>query len=236
MQARNSQAIDWRRDSPLLQHVSFSDVIFMDEPATSSGVDDTSFTSLGYEILARGPHGPLILARTDDTTLQVNLLFHTDRSTLPYRVGFPVFVANLVQTTLQRIGLAEATAARTGVLPPLSATPRASYRITGPRGLHRDESADERGRLSGIPAPHAGEYTISGPGLDGQLLGASLLAPSETTLAAVDQIAFNDQLTVRAASTALKTDRPLWWPIAAAGFAVLLVEWWWFQRRAGAIG
>jgi hypothetical protein len=231
IEGRNAQAVDWRRDSPLLQHVSFSDVIFMDEPASATGVDDARYTDLGYEILARGPRGPLILARADDATLHVNLLFHTDRSTLPYRVGFPVFVSNLVQTTLQRTGLAEVAAMRTGVLPPLSLTPKKPYRIEGPHGLRREESADDRGQLSGIPAPHAGEYTISGPAADDVRVGTSLLSPTETSLAAVDQIAFNDQLTVRAASIALKTDRPLWWPIAAAGFVLLLVEWWWFQRR-----
>ncbi len=115
--------------------------------------------------------------------------------------------------------------------PPLALTPNAAYRIDGPRGLRRDESADERGQLSGVPAPRAGEYAISGPAANALRIGASVLSASETSLGAVDQIQFNDQLTVRAASAAPKTDRPLWWPIAACGFALLLVEWWWFQRR-----
>ncbi len=233
---RNAQAIDWRRDSPLLQHVSFSDVIFMDEPASASGVDDSRYASLGYEILAHGTRGPLILAHSTGGSLRVNLLFHTDRSTLPYRVGFPVFVANLVQATLQRTGLAEAVAARTGVLPPLALRPGAAYRIAGPAGFQRTDSADDRGQLTGIPAARAGEYTISGPGADDRRIGASLLSPSETSLAAVEQIEFNDRLTVKAATSAVKTDRPLWWPLTAAGLALLLVEWWWFQRRLVAPG
>ncbi len=235
MANRNASAIDWRRDSPLLQHVSFSDVIFMDEPTNAPEVDDARYASLGYEILARGAHGPLILARSSDEALRVNLLFHTDRSTLPYRVGFPVFVANLVQTTLQRTGLAEALAARTGVLPPLALQPSATYRIDGPGGLHRTESADERGQLSGIPAPRVGEYTITGPEAADRRVGASLLSPAETSLTAVEQIEFSDRLTVKAATSATKTDRPLWWPLTAAGLVILLVEWWWFQRRRGAL-
>ncbi|HYR58957.1 MAG TPA: VWA domain-containing protein, partial [Chthoniobacteraceae bacterium] len=113
---RPALAIDWRRDSPLLQHVSLSGVIFMDEPVNAPGVDDARYANLGYEILARAAHGPLMLARADDGALRVSVLFHTDRSTLPYRVGFPVFVSNLVQAAWQRAGLAEAVAARTGVL------------------------------------------------------------------------------------------------------------------------
>ena len=236
VERRNAPAIDWRRDSPLLQHVSFSDVIFMDEPTNASGVDDARYASLGYEILAHGARGPLILARSNDDALRVNLLFHTDRSTLPYRVGFPVFVSNLVQTTLQRAGLAEAAAARTGVLPALALQPGANYRIDGPGGLHRTESADDRGQLTGVPAARVGEYTVAGPDAADRRVGASLLSPSETSLAAVEQIEFNDRLTVKAATAATKTDRPLWWPLTATGLVLLLVEWWWFQRRMIAPG
>jgi len=32
VEGKSSQAIDWRRDSPLLQHVSLRDVVFMDHP------------------------------------------------------------------------------------------------------------------------------------------------------------------------------------------------------------
>jgi hypothetical protein len=233
IEPRNSSAIDWRRDSPLLQHVSLADVVFMDEPTTSAGVDDARYAALGYEILARAAHGPLILAHDDGTALRVNVLIHTDRSTLPYRVGFPIFAANLVQAALQRAGLAEAAAIHTGVLPALALTAGARYHVAGPRGLQRDEAADERGQLTGLPAPRAGEYVITGPGANDLHLGASLLAPGETALAAVAEIQFNDRLTVTAAPAVARTDRPLWWPLAALGFVLLLVEWWWFQRRAG---
>ncbi len=236
VEPRNSTAIDWRRDSPLLQHVSLADVIFMDEAASASGIDDARYANLGYEILAHSARGPLILARGDDTSLRVNVLIHTDRSTLPYRVGFPILAANLAQAALQRAGLAEATAARTGVLPAVTLEPGAAYRVDSPRGLVRDESADARGELTGIPAPRVGEYAIAGPGAKELRIGASLLSPNETALIAADSIQFNDKLSVNAATAVTRTDRPLWWPLAAAGFALLLVEWWWFQRRSGAIG
>lgn len=64
-------------------------------------------------------------------------------------------------------------------------------------------------------------------------IGASLLSPAETSLAAVTQIEFADQLTVAATTAVPKADRSLWWLLACAGFVVLLVEWWWFQRRPG---
>ena len=234
VEGKNSQVIDWRRDSPLLQHVSLRDVIFMEEPVSTGATTDDALAQLSYDVLAQGEHGPLILEKRTGDALNVFLLFHTDRSTLPYRVGFPIFVSNLVQAALHETGLAEAEAAPTGVLSADGFTPDASCSISGPGNFHRTAQADKQGRLTGIPAPRAGEYTITASGGSPQTVGVSLLSASETSLAAVDQLHFNDQLTVAAATAPVKSDRTLWWAIALAAFLALLVEWWWFQRPARA--
>jgi hypothetical protein len=163
--------------------------------------------------------------------LRVHLLFHTDRSTLPYRVGFPVFISNLVNAALRQAQLGEAGAAPCGVLPALTLAPSHSYRISGPAGFNRMERSDERGQLAGVPAARAGEYNIADGSTVVARVGASVLSASESSLVGVEQIEFNDRLKVVAASAPVSTDRPLWWPLALAGFGVLLVEWWFFNRR-----
>ena len=229
-------AIDWRRDSPLLQHVSLDEVIFMDDPVTAPGKDDTAFANLGCEILAHGPHGPLALVRSDDSggTMRVHLLFHPAQSTLPFRVAFPIFTANLVERARVLAGLSEAAAIATGVLPPQSFGAGAGVAVSGPSRFARTERADERGTVAGVPAPRVGEYTFTSGGIAGKArtVGASLLSASETGLAAVSEVEFGDRMSVSTASAATKSDRSLWWTLALAGFVVLLVEWWWFQRRA----
>jgi Ca-activated chloride channel homolog len=102
--------------------------------------------------------------------------------------------------------------------------------VTGPAGFRWNETAGEDGVVSGIPAPKTGEYVLK-IGARVQSIGASLLSPSETSLAAVEEIEFGDRISVTAEPTMLKSDRSLWWMLAAAGFGLLLVEWWWFQRR-----
>ena len=232
IESGNANVIDWRRDSPLLQHVTMTDVVLMDDPHQAANVTESTLANLGYEILAHGPHGPLILARGDAETQRVHLLFHTDRSTLPYRVAFPIFISNLVNATLRQAHLGEVEAAPTGVLPALTLAPSRSYRIAGPAGYSREASSDERGQLAGIPALKAGEYKIVDGGNAVQSIGASVLSASESSLASVEQIEFNDRLKVSAANAPVSTDRPLWWPLALAGFGVLLVEWWFFNRRS----
>jgi Ca-activated chloride channel family protein len=235
IEQRNAQVIDWRRDSPLLQHVSLQDVIFMDQPTRLGATTDEAFAGLGYEVIAQGERGPLLLEKRTGETLEISLLFHTDRSTLPYRVGFPIFVSNLVEAAWQQIGLTETRAIATGVLPPLAVAPERGYRLVGPGGVLREARSDVTGQISGLPAPHAGEYVLTGDDGSTHQIGASLLSATETSLAAVDRIEFNDQLSVTAATAASKSDRSFWWALALAAFVMLLIEWWWFQRRSVSI-
>jgi hypothetical protein len=87
-----------------------------------------TFGNLGFEILADAPKGPLILARLDEKSGgagRIHFLFHPDRSTLPYRVAFPILMSNLVSLAQRMAGLSEASALSTGVLPPQPSPPGA---------------------------------------------------------------------------------------------------------------
>ena len=232
---KQTEVIDWRRDSPLLQHVQLGDVVMMDQPKSREGITENDYAKLGYEILAHGPRGPLILEKQENTGTRLFLLFHTDRSTLPYRLGFPVFVTNLVQTALKRAGLSEVAASRTGVLPPVPARAGGVCRIAGPGGFRTDGTVDEQGVLSGVPAPRVGEYTISQNGVEKGRVAASLLSPVETTLESAEQIQFNEQLTVSVSAAPIRNDFPFWRPLIIAVFCILLLEWWFFQKRPGGI-
>ena len=64
-------------------------------------------------------------------------------------------------------------------------------------------------------------------------MGACLLSPSETGLAGVTQIEFNERLHVAAAGEVVKADWPLWPPLLAGALGLLLGEWWFFQRKPG---
>ncbi|MEQ1862681.1 MAG: VWA domain-containing protein [Chthoniobacteraceae bacterium] len=114
----NAQAIDWRRDTPALQHVSLEDVLLADDPRFAAEITDTRLRELGYVALADAPRGPLIVEKSDADQQRVHLLFHPDRSTFVYRVGYPVFISNLVQLALRRGQLSEVAATQTGPLAP----------------------------------------------------------------------------------------------------------------------
>lgn len=173
VETNGTEVVDWRRESVLLQHVQMNDLVILEDPRWSGETGEADAEKLGYEVLVHGQHGPLMVERRGDDGLKVGVLFHTDHSTLPYRVGFPVFVANIAQAAMEEAGLAEAH---------------------GLRGV---------------------------------------LSPSETWLATVDQIEFNERLSVKADTAKIKTDRALWSGLTFAALLVLLAEWWFFQRRPG---
>ncbi len=224
--------VDWDRSSPLLQYVDLRDVAILDRPTSAEGVGTGDYEKRGYEVLVDGEKGPLLLRHEVGEQVQFDMLIHTDRSTLPYRVAFPVLISNLVRVAMQQAGIAEAHAARTGVLGGIRVPPSVSCTVTAPDGERRTETSGADGILSGVPAPEAGLYTVSGGGAT-RKVGASLLSSSETSLAGVEQLQFSEDLSVRAAAGELKTDRPLWPLLALVGFVVLLGEWWYYQRGAG---
>jgi hypothetical protein len=228
-----SAVVDWHRDAPVLQHVQLADLMVLDQPRFAAGASEGDLENAGYEVLIYGQHGPLMLRKQDSDALRFAVLFHTDRSTLPYRVGFPIFVENVVQAALEQAGLAEALANRTGVLPPLTLAPGGRYQIQTPGQSIEPATADDHGIVSGVAAPQAGYYSILENGAQRRRVGAALLSPSETSLAGVAQIEFNEQLQVAAASAVVKTDWPLWPTLLMVALGVMLVEWWFFQKKPG---
>jgi hypothetical protein len=227
--------VDWDRGSPLLQHVLLSDVTAVDQPKIADGVRDGDFERLGYSILAFGRTGPLLLEKRLGARLEYYFLPHTDHSTLPYRVAFPILAANLVEISRMQSGLSEVHESRTGVLPPLQLKPKTDYRVTGPAGASVDVTSSETGLLNGVAAPALGQYRVTEGGTEVARIGVSLLDSMETSLVPVRQLQFRENLQVAATSAVLDADRPLWPLILLIGLGFLLVEWWYFQRRPGGV-
>ncbi len=228
-----SQVVDWRRNAPLLRHVELTDVIIMDQPRSKPGARAIDYESHGYDILVDGDTGPLLLEKRRGDQLSWWLPFHTDRSTLPYRIGFPILVSNLVEVALDRAGLARVQGVKTGILPQVGLTAGRDIRVSGPGGIERQERADEHGMVGGVPAPRVGIYEFDEGGSTRARLAASLLSPRETGLAGVKEIQFREDLAVEASSGPVRTDKALWWTLGLLAFGVLLGEWWLFQRRPG---
>jgi hypothetical protein len=225
----SSSVVDWRRSDPLLAHAVLEDVVISQRVQWAPGASEKDLEALGWEVLVHGDRGPLLVRRAHGGALDVALLFRSDRSTLPYRVAFPVLAANLAAAAMQSAGQSETRCLATGVLPPLGFAPSQPVTIAGPGGLRADAASDGDGVVGGIRAPRAGLYHVAGGGKEIDL-GVALLSPAESSLAAVDQVRFRE-IAVQATAAAIPGERALWRALALLALLVCLVEWWYFHRR-----
>lgn len=230
LETKLAEVIDWNRTAPILQHVQLLDVQIADDPVSETGVGERDYELAGWEILAQGSRGPLILEKTSHTGVTIAVLFHTDRSSLPYRVGFPILIANAAELARNRASLSEARSWPTGILPPQHLSPDTEYLLAAPDGRHDPAKSNAEGIVAGLTADQAGRYVLQQGNKTVATWGVSLLAADETGLKIVEKLLF-PETSVSTAPEMIQSDRPLWGWFALAGLALLLGEWWYFQRR-----
>ncbi len=228
----NVTVVDWKRDTPLMQHVQLREVLMVDDPILEPGVTDSTLEELGFETLCHGERGPLILERQSGPRLYLHWMFKLDRTTLPYRLAFPILTTNLVNLSLRQAALAEVKAASTGLLPAVKLERETTYVVTNPSGEHVTTKSDADGWVSGLSARSVGPYEIRSDGKLVRELGVSLLNPTETSMNGVEAFQ-TKEATVTATEEKLDQDKPIWSSMAAIALFVLLLEWWYFQKRRG---
>jgi len=227
-----SDVVDWERNDPVLQHVNFSDLVIQKEIAFAEGLGEGDLEKRGFETLVHGNSGPLLVTQTSETRRDYFLLFHSDSSTLPFRIGFPIMLSNLSRYTYNALGMNEINAYKTGVLPKILLDADTNYTIRCPDGSTRDAASDGEGILSGIPAPEVGTYTVEKDGRTERTLSVALLNTEESRLIGVEKMQFNE-LSVEARTSTQKSDRNLWPTLTFIALILLLAEWALFQRRPG---
>lgn len=231
----NVQLVDWDREDKLLRHVELGELTILEGAKAIKGIPseiEKDVAGLGYEILIYAKDGPLLLKRNWGGRLEYNLLFHPDRSTLPFRIGFPILIKNLVELTRQKAGLADLQADHTGVLPDLKMLPDTQYKITGPGDSKNENLSDKHGILTGVTALTTGKYIFSALGEKNSEIGVSLLNRKESSLQGISKISFNE-LAVSADYKQVKSAKSLWKVLAFLALVMLLVEWWFFNRKPG---
>ncbi len=227
---QGTTVIDWRRTSPLLEHVQLIDLVILEQVSMRDDVNERDLENLYYEVLIHGRQGPLLLHKRDGLKQSFYLLFHSDRSTLAYRVGFPIMLMNLVRTTMHEAGLLEVRGTRAGILPSILLSPVTTYEVKYPDNSTRQETTGQDGILFGIPAPIIGQYAIQSNGKLVAMPGVSLLEPTESLLVSSDQINF-EELSVAGTQASVKINKSIWSLLAKIALCVMLLEWWFFQRR-----
>ncbi len=230
-----SYVVDWNRTAPMLRHVQLVDVQIGEQPKLAVGAAAKDLEERGYEVLIDGNAGPLMLQRREGLSVSYWFTFHTDRSTLPYRVGFPIIAANAVESALKQASLSDVAAAPTGVLPPISVDGNRSYTIRTPDGESLAAESNVAGTLDGIAASRVGRYDVMDGANIVTSIGTGLLSGTETSLKPVEELRFSELTVATDEAQKIDSDKPFWWLLALLAFGVLMFEWWYFQRARGAM-
>ena len=225
----DSEVVDWQRADPLLRHVQLSDVQFLSHPEYAGGAGRRDLEELGYRVVAENADGPLILRAERNGGLRYVLLFDPDESTLPFRVGFPVMVANAADLARRRAELSDVQGRTAGVLEAVRVGEPGEYEVVSPSGEATAAAAGEDGLVRGVTAPEVGRYVVRRGGEDVAAVGVSLISPTETRLSGVEEIRFAD-VTVAATEGEAAEDRAVWRWLAWGALALLLIEWAYFHR------
>jgi hypothetical protein len=224
-----STVVDRRLGEPLLAHVGLGDLVIAEKVAWQAGAGEAEAERRGFTVLVHGDRGPLLVAAQNGRSRDLYLLFHSDRSTLPWRLGFPLLAGNLVDLARRLRGLDEAAARRTGTLTVEGCPPGAELRLEGPEVAGATATADAEGVVTGLPAPAVGVYHLTGPDLRRDL-GTGLLDRGETRLESVDRLRLRE-VAVAADAPPAPAQALLWRWLALAALALLLFDWWWGNRR-----
>lgn len=232
MTAGHNDVVDWQRSDPLLRHVQLSDVQFVEHPSYKDSASRQDIEEAGYRVVAETANGPLIVRREQGRQVDYVFLFDPDRSTLPFRIGFPVMIANAADIATSRAELSDVRGVTAGVLPPLGVDRAGEYEVVRPSGKTQTVRADGRRLLRGVVVDELGDYVIRRDGTDVRQFGASLLSTIESQLAGVDEVRFSDVTVEANDNAAPSSDQSLWRLLAAIGLAVLVFEWWYAHRPA----
>jgi hypothetical protein len=222
--------MDWIRDDPLLQHTQLNELSIMEGTAFRKGSSAKNLEKLGYQTVIFGSPGPLLLKKERADQISYSMLFDISKSTLPFRIAFPIMIKNLVELARKKAGLSDITADRTGILPIATLLPNSNYTITTPDQRTITERTDDDGRLPAVAAPLTGVYTISRNNKTIRDIGVSLLCKSETLLYGTDKIKFSE-LSVKASGNSATTPLSIWKYLAVLALIILCTEWWLFNKH-----
>jgi hypothetical protein len=218
----NPPIVDWKSSHPLLRFVNFDNV----QIAESLAIKAPSWAL----VLVETPQTPVIVAGELNRQRLLWLGFDPLQSTWPWRISFPIFVANAVEW------LNPASIGNQLLLSPGKAfrwsLPNgiATAQITGPDGRPRPVKVEPDAReLVITDTLQQGIYHVKA-GTNSVTFCVNLLDANESRIAPKAELPLGKYGGVQA-TTMKRANAELWRWIAGAGMAVLLFEWWWYHKR-----
>lgn len=216
--------IDWRSTHPLMRFVGLESV----QVGKTLSVAPPAWG----QVVVESTRTPLVVAGDVGRSRVVWIGFDLLESTWPLRIGFPIFVAN----ALEWLDPEGRRSVSDTVQPGQALRWPVVSDATEARVVRPDGTAETVAIGAGMrEVLHAGTerqgiYRIES-GTNSALYAVNLMDPAETDVRPAEKIDLGRRGDVAAADP-VQGGRELWRIFAACVLAVMLLEWWWFHRRA----
>ncbi|PYM16782.1 MAG: hypothetical protein DME18_00670, partial [Verrucomicrobia bacterium] len=215
--------VDWKSTHPLLRFVSFDNVALAKALAVK--------TPTWAAAVVDSPQTPLILAGELARQRIVWLGFDLLESNWPFRISFPIFIANAVDWLNPASMQASQLLVKAGEpFRQALIEPARSAEVTFPDGSRKSLSLDPNAQelvFGGTAKQGVYHLTI---GTNETVFCVDLLDSAESDTRPRAELNLGKFGTV-AATTMRRANLEIWRWIAAIGLAVLMFEWWWYHRR-----
>jgi hypothetical protein len=215
--------VDWKNAHPLLRFVNFDNVQIAESLAVKA-------PSWGIPLVETSPT-PVILAGELARQRLIWLGFDPLQSTWPWRISFPIFMANAVEW------LNPATANSGQLL----LQPGKAFRLALPHAVSSAEVTLPDGKTRALTVdPQAKEVVVGDTlrqgiyrlkaGTNETTFCVALLDAHESDLAPKAELPLGRYGNITATNLK-RANAELWRWIALVGMVVLLFEWWWYHKR-----
>ena len=215
-----------KEDHPVMRFVRFEDIV------VSKGFEIV--TDGNVEVLLEGSGWPAVMRLRDSGVQIVYAAFDPLESNWPYLRSFPFFVYNAVQF-LGRSG--DALLSAKGIVGETIrvSVPQgiSSVTVSEPQGISHEVQVDATQRANWGPIRVAGQHTVSWN--DSVQRYIAVNSPSGESVIASRATISIGATTVESSGSSGASFIQLWpWALAAV-LAVLLAEWWVYQRKTGGV-
>lgn len=218
--------LDWNRAHPVTRFTAFSAVNI--ERARHWDLPEDA------DVIVEAERGPLIASLVRGGVRVLLVAFDPIESDWPLQKTFPLFMANAIEWLAGGASPIRGHHRRTG--DPLLFEPAPDAKVVtleDPAGAVHEIAVDATGTTAWADTFRMGLYTVRAGERQGRAIAMNLLDPAESKIAPVENLPLEGSgLSVAVTREAVEAQRPMWRWVVLAAFAVLMLEWYVYTRRA----
>ncbi|MEW6357020.1 MAG: VWA domain-containing protein [Planctomycetota bacterium] len=212
--------IDWNRRHAANRFITYGNVQVAEARTIKGGTS-----------LLDAKTGPVMAALDRGDIKLIAVGFDIYKSNWPLRISFPVFISNSIRYLVEKVVIAQQAQLKSGETIMVNLAKDADKAtITDPAGREHELKREGDADAVFFPTARCGVYRAAQVGAADELFAVNLTSPRESDTTPREALSFGG-FEVKRETEKVKMNQELWRLFALIGFAVLMLEWWVYNRR-----